>query len=57
MQKSVRMFALVTVLSLAAAPVLRAEQTGTNPHPQTVVVAALSTWDTIVYTVQSYFSF
>jgi hypothetical protein len=55
MQKSFRLFALVAVLSLVAAPSLHAERTGTNPHPQVVSVVSPSAWDTIVYTVRSYF--
>jgi len=34
MQKSVRLFVLVAMISLAAAPSLKAERAGTNPHPQ-----------------------
>ncbi len=51
MQKSVRLFVLVAVLSLTAAPQLRAERMGTNPHPQ---IAALSAVQIFTYTVLSY---
>jgi hypothetical protein len=50
MQKSIRSFAILAVLSLSVVPGVRAEQWGSNPHPQ--VVNAPSTLS-IVYTVLS----
>ncbi|MGI4826899.1 MAG: hypothetical protein ACRYFU_01710 [Janthinobacterium lividum] len=55
MKKFVRSFALVSALTLAAAPALRADQTGCNPHPQANAVAAPSTFMMYVYVVMSYF--
>lgn len=55
MQKFVRSFALVSALTLAAAPALRADQTGCNPHPQANAVSAPSTFMMYVYVVMSYF--
>ena len=54
MQKYARSFALVSALTLAAAPAVRADQTGCNPHPQSNTVAAPSTFMTYVYVVMSY---
>lgn len=55
MQKSIRSFALVATLALAAVPAVRADQTGCNPHPQAATVAAPSTLMTYIYVVLSYF--
>ena len=52
MQKSIRLFALAAVMSFVAVPSMRAEQMGTNPHPQVTKVAG--TWAGFVYTVRSY---
>lgn len=55
MKKSLHALTLVVLLSSISAPVLRAERTGCNPHPQ--AVAAPSAWDVITYTVFSYLGF
>jgi len=54
MQKSIRLFALVAVMTLAGVPVMHAEQMGTNPHPQ-VTKAAPGSWASFVYNLRSYF--
>jgi hypothetical protein len=51
MQKSIRSFALVVTLALAAVPAVRADQTGCNPHPQVASVSATSSFVIVVYTV------
>jgi len=56
MKKSLNVLTLVLILSSVAAPALRAERTGCNPHPQ-AIVAAPSAWEVITYTVFSYFGF
>ncbi len=55
MKKSFSAFTLVFLLSSISVPVLRAERTGCNPHPQ--AVSAPSGWEVITYTVFSYFGF
>ena len=54
MQKSVRLFALVAVLSLSVAPSLHAEQMGTNPHPQ-VAHSTSGVWGSFLSSVRGYF--
>lgn len=54
MKKSLHALTLVVVLSFVSAPALRAERTGCNPHPQSVVAAAQSMWELITYTVSTY---
>ena len=53
MIKSVRILALAALLSLVAAPSLKAERMGGNPRPQ-VAQASLSTLQVIQYTVLAY---
>ena len=55
MQKFARSIALVSALTLAVAPSVRADQTGCNPHPQANTAAAPSTLMMYVYVVLSYF--
>jgi hypothetical protein len=54
MQKSIRSSALIAILTLAAVPAVRADQTGCNPHPQVVTVAPPSTLAILVSTVVLY---
>ena len=51
MQKSIRSFALIAALTVAAVPAVRADQTGCNPHPQVVTA---STFSILVSTVIAY---
>lgn len=53
MKKFIHALTLVVLVSSVSAPVLRAERTGCNPHPQ--AVAAPSAWELITYTVFSCF--
>lgn len=58
MQKSVRLFTFVAVLSLTIAPAIHAERAGTNPHPQAVVAQPAPTiLELIKSTVLGYFGF
>ena len=54
MPNSIRNFALVAVLSLIAAPTMRAERFGTNPHPSIASPAMPTTLETLAYTVSIY---
>jgi hypothetical protein len=51
MKKSFRTIALMSTLTVAAAPVMRAEPLGTNPRPQITISAAA----TLAYTILAYF--
>ena len=51
MKTSFRLFALAAVLSLVAAPALRAERLGTNPHPPTVDASGASSLYLLEYTL------
>lgn len=42
---------LIIALAFASTPLLRAEQTGTNPHPQ---IAVRSNVQTVLYSLASY---
>ena len=55
MQKTIRSFALVAALALVAAPAVRADQTGCNPHPRAAAADAPSTFMMYVSMVMSYF--
>ncbi len=56
MQKSIRSFAVVAILSVSASSALMAEPMGTNPRPNVVVVGAphATLFQVIQYTVLSY---
>lgn len=53
MQKSIRLSVLVLSLSFGAISSLRADQTGTNPHPR-ASLSAPGVLDIFIYTVRSY---
>lgn len=55
MHKSVRTLALVAVLSLVAAPSMKAERMGGNPRPQAVSTTTVSALQVVQYTVLAYF--
>ena len=55
MQKSIRTLAVAAILSFVAAPSLMANRMGCNPHPQVVVVPAVSTIQVVQYSVLAYF--
>ena len=56
MQKLIRSFAVVAILSVSASSALMAEPMGTNPRPNAVVMATPypSLFAVIQYTVLSY---
>jgi hypothetical protein len=55
MKKTIRAFALLSVLSVAVSPILRAEVMGTNPRPQ--VAASSLSWLDVAYTVLRLYGF